>query len=698
MRTLNTLSGATRRKGLPQRALAACVGLCVGAVAAQAPQADFGERWVAPDETLTLRIDAAQQAQWRQWRVFAGTSDVTALVRLAAPGVLEIRPLATAWAPGQGELTVYDGESWSEIVRLPLKVLTRGGFESSELTPRLSLQGEGRAGERRSDGRPLTPRGEHGDAALAAGMDWKGTRGDTTWEAGFNVVGNSHRGKALRFSAQGARAPKVDLADYRVAIGLGGHKLELGHLSAGNNALLAQGFGSRGVGLQSRLGERFDLTLHALRGSGVVGWDDLSGLDEDRHRVHLLSLGVELVASRPGALRAELSLLDASILPEAAFNAGAVPDAEQSRGLGLRLAGALASGRLSGELLLARSRFNNPFDPTLAVDAELRPVEPVTRNALSASVQWQALKQAEFMGQVLDVALHLKHERAAPLYRTAAAQVAPDQEATRLGLQAAVGGASAQLQAGTRVDNLARVANILRTRTDDGSLALNLPLPAWMGDKDRPSAAWPALAWNLQRTHQRAVNAPDTLNSGIAATHRPDQLSLSRQLTLSWGLGPGSIAYGLTRSSVDNRQVGREQADFHRLAHQGSVNWSFGDKLRLGATLSRGRQLSTETGLVSRTLGGALQVGWQPSDRWSVEASLSHDGADDSRDEARNVNRGAQLQLSRRFGVMGIAKPLAGQVFIRLGYQAQSERSTPFATTSAFRAQWVDAGLSINFF
>jgi hypothetical protein len=679
-------------------AVAACLGLCIGTASAQAPQADFAARWVAPDETLTLRIDAAQQAQWRQWRVFAGTSEVTALVRLAEPGLLEIRPLATAWLPGQGELAVYDGQTWAEVVRWPLKVLTPGGFESSEFAPRLNLQGEGRVQERRSDGRPLTPRGRHADAALAAGLDWKGTRGATSSEAALNIVGNSDRGKALRQGDKGVRAPKVDLADYRVAVGVSGHKIELGHLSAGSNALLAQGFGSRGVGLMGRLGENLDVTLHALRGSGIVGWDDPSGLEEPRHRVHLMSLGAELAPSRPGALRAELSLLDASILPQAAFNTGTVPDAERSSGLGLRLAGALASGRLSGEMMFARSRFTNPFDPQLAAGGELRPVTPVSRNAASARAQWQLLKQADLAGQPLDLTLNVKWDRAAPLYRTPAAQVTADEEAMRLGMQAALGGASAQLQVGTRVDNLARISNILRTRTDDGTLVVNLPLPAWLGEKERPEVVWPAVAWTGQRTHQRAVNAPDTLNSGIAATHRPDQITASQQVNLSWSLGAGSIAYGLTRSTVDNRQIGRESADFDRLAQQGSVNWSFGEALRLGTTLSRGRQRSAETGLLSRTLGGTLQLDWQPTDRWSVGASVSHDGADDSRDEASRTNRAAQLQLSRRFDVAGIDKPLPGQAFIRLGYQFQSEHSTPFATTSAWRAHWIDIGLAISFF
>ena len=128
------------------------------------------------------------------------------------------------------------------------------------------------------------------------------------------------------------------------------------------------------------------------------------------------------------------------------------------------------------------------------------------------------------------------------------------------------------------------------------------------------------------------------------------------------------------------------------------MNWSFGDALRLGTNLSRTRQLAEETGLVSRTLGGSVQIEWQPSERWAIAASATHDGADDSRDQARNTNRGAQLQLTRRFDVVGIDKPLPGQCFLRLGYQSLLERTTPFGLATQWNGRWIDAGLSINFY
>ncbi|GAB4117605.1 MAG: hypothetical protein Fur0014_19110 [Rubrivivax sp.] len=668
--------------------------------AARPLQAEFVGRWVDPDESLVLRVDAEQQAGWRGWRLFLGTSEVTALLRLAAPGVLELRPVATAWAAGEGELVVYDGERWAELARWPVRVRGAGGFETQQGQPRLDLQLEGRADEGRSDGQPVTPRGAHADAAVSGGIAWQGTRGGFGFEAAANLVGNSHQGKALRFGERGARAPKLDLADYRVALTHGRHTLALGHLSAGTHPLLASGLSSRGVGLTTRLGTRADLALHALSGTAIVGWDNLTGLEEADHQARLLTLGVELLPARPGGLRAEFSLLDASLQPRSGFDAGAVPDAERSRGLGLRLLAASESGRWQGEVALARSRFTNPFDPALALDGELRVVEPTTRNALLASMHWAVLQQHALAGHPLDLTLALRHERAAPLYRSLAAYVTPDQQATRAGLQAGWHGATARLDAGVRVDNLARIATLLRTRTDEQQLALTLPLPTWMAPAGSAQAGglWPMLSWTWQQVHQRAVNAPVPEDSGFAATHRPDQIDQSQRVDLTWALPAGSLRYGLVRSRVDNRQPGRERADFERLAHQAAVDHAFGKAWRVGLALTRSSEHSLEAGLVRWRTGGSAQLAWQASERWALSASVSHDVAHDSGDRARQTDEGVQLQATRRLELPALGRTLPGQFFVRAAHQGQRQRDNVFDLSADLRSWWVDFGMSLSFF
>jgi hypothetical protein len=755
------LSGGSSRSALRHaplgragRLTAAAAGalsvLALGAARAETPlQAAFAERWVARDEALVLRIGSEGQSRWRQWRWFVGTREVTALARLAAPGVLELVPVPAPWATGEAELVVREGDgAGTEVARWPLRVRNAAGFEKTETTRRqLDLGSEGRGTDRRSDGRPTSPRTGQADATAGLGGGWKGQREDWALEAAANLAGHSQRERALRYGQLNSEAPKLDLADYRLALGWREQMLEVGHLSAGTNPLLASSFASRGIGLRGQLAPGADVALHALRGTAVVGWSDPSGLVDEEHRQYVLTIGAELIASRPGALRAEVSALDASVRSQTPFNGGVVPDAERTLGAGLRLLGSTEGGRASGELVFARTRHTHPLDPALAPPdgSAIVAVRTATSDAWLATLRFVLLRaQPE---QPLDLSLDLRHERAAPQYRSSAASVTPDQEASRLGLQAGLHGATAQLSATSRVDNLERIVTLLRTRTEEGEAGLSLPLGTWLrgnetvtsaagksaagaevgapGSEELPGSAsavsaagaagadgaapsqplvlWPTLSINAKRVHQRAVNEPRVEDSGIAASHRPDQLTEEQQLKLDWAFGANplgiqALGYGVSRSRTDNRQPGREGADFDRLAHQASLSLSLGEAWRLALAVQHARQLSIETGIASRTIGGSLQADWRASERLAISAQLRHDLADDSLDVARQASDGAQLQFNWRFDVAGVDKKLPGQFFVRLGYEAQRQRDATFGTAAAFRAAWVDLGLSFSFY
>jgi hypothetical protein len=705
-----------------------------------APQAAFAERWVAPDETLVLRVVSELQPRWRAWRWFVGTREVTALARLAAPGVIELVPAAAPWAAGESALVVREGDAaGTEVARWPLRVRNAAGFEKTEVTRRqLDFGSEGRGADKRSDGRATSPRTGQADATAGLGGGWKGQREDWALEVAANLAGHSQRERALRFGQLGAEAPKLDLADYRLALGWREQQFEVGHLSAGTNPLLASNFASRGIGLRSKLAAGADVALHALRGTAVVGWSDPSGLVDEEHRQHVLTLGAELIGSRPGALRAEVSALDASVRSQTPFNGGVVPDAERTQGAGLRLIGSTEGGRVSGELALARTRHAHPLDPALAPPdgSAIVAVRPATSDAWLATLRLALLRAAP--EQPLDLTLDLRHERAAPQYRSSAASVTADQEANRLGLQAGFNGATASLGATTRVDNLERIVTLPRTRTEEGEAGVSLPLATWLrggssGDAASgavgagatgsdagppatgsaagppagsgaaatpPLVLWPTLSLNAKRVHQRAVNQPRVEDSGIAASHRPDQLTEEQQLKFDWALGAHALGYGVSRSRTDNRQPGRERADFERLAHQASLSLNLGEAWRFALAVQRARQFSVETGLTNRTIGGSVQADWRASERLAIAAQLRHDLADDSLDRARQANDGAQLQFNWRFDVpgLGLQKKLPGQFFVRFGYEAQRQRDATFDTAAAFRAAWVDLGLSFSFF
>jgi hypothetical protein len=701
-------------------AAAASAGALLALPAAGQPSidADLGSRWLRPDEAIELRVDADTYAARSELRVFAGATDVSAWISSPRPGVLRLASAALRWPQGSRELVVYriDGASpprWRELARLPLKVLDTLGFESSTFKPRAELQLEGRAAEERDDGQPHTPRGRHLDAGARAGIEWQAEGGGRQWQAQANTQGASERSKALRAGERGAAAPRVDLADYRVTFvagaqgAQGAQRLELGHVSHGNHPLLISSMASRGLSVASKLGSHADLSLAAMNGSAIVGWNNPLGLAEDEHRIQALTLATELVDERPGALRAELTLLDASLLPRSGFDQGQVPDAEESRGLGLRLL--WQHGRLRGDLAWARSRHLHPFDAQLALaanggdaDTATVAVRPVTRDAHRGELHWDLLDAGnggsnDSQAPPPRATLSLLHERSAPLYRSLAASFASDQMHTRLALDAAWQGATTQWHAAQRVDNLARLATLLRTGTTEWGGALRLPLPAWMAPgAPAGSSLWPTASLSWQQTHQLARNAPDTAQSGIAASHRPDQLNRTAQLQLNWQRGQGSLGYTLAVSDQDNRQSGRERADFRNLSHQFALVLALAERWRGQASVQRSRNASVESALVRRVESASLGVEGTLTERLSLSSNVSASRQSDSAGDATARQIAAQAQANWRFDWALAGQVLPAQAFVRSGLQDERQNDRRLGTGGSFRAWWVDVGLSIS--
>ena len=114
-----------------------------------------------------------------------------------------------------------------------------------------------------------------------------------------------------------------------------------------------------------------DVSASAIRATSIVGFDDLFGLATVDHRIYATTVGVELLAEKKGLLRSELMFMDAQAQPQANVNQGQIPDAEKSRGFGVRLLSTDPDGRWKADAMWARSRYVNPTHPDLAQGSTL---------------------------------------------------------------------------------------------------------------------------------------------------------------------------------------------------------------------------------------------------------------------------------------------------------------------------------------
>jgi hypothetical protein len=690
----------------PLRPLAAAVllSLLLPAAVVRAQSSltgDFSDRWVRPTDALTLHIGQDLNARGNDLRIFAGAADVTALVRFPQPGVLLIDPRAAPLQSGEAELVVWlvDGAEWREVGRLPLKVLSAAGLEAGSLTPKLDLAAKSRFEQRTRGDATAPPRPTFADLTGRAAASFEARRGAIAADGNFNASGSSFRGEALRFGQLGAGAPKVDLNDYLVTGRVRASSLAVGHLSTGNNPLLLNGFASRGLGFTQTIGSRLDIRLNALNGTSIVGYDNFFGLEESDHRVYAATAGYEFIAERPGALRAELTYLKASVQSRNNFNVGEIPDAEESDGIGLRVSGSTEGGRVRGDLVLARSTYVNPFDPQLAQGGELQAVRPATASGRIVDLSIDLLQGSTALAEKhpLTVTLGLHHERVEPLYRSLGAFFSADQEQNRVTLAAQMAGAQLQLLGSRQEDNVDDVPTVLKNRTSTSSATLALPLPQWLGTADGRSW-WPATNYAYQAVAQRAINEPATADSGFAATHRPDQKNRSHQLNLSWNLMPWALSYGAIYAVQDNRQVGRENADFTNNGHQVSLSVRASDTLNLSLGFNRARNYSRERDLATYTNGGNGGIDWQFAQRWSITANIGRTLGSDSRNFTASANDNVQAQLTYRYEIASFGRKLPGQAFVRYVRQANESRDASFGLATD-GSQWAwDAGISLSLF
>ena len=693
--------------------LALGIGSAPGSAWGQAPGPVVLSAEVAQG-ALVMRLDRDVAREEGRLAVWVDRHDVSALLQRAGTGEWVLPPAAFALLPSASRVDLFlvTADGWRALASQALLAAAPAGMaldtagpapaSGPAWKPRVDLALKAQLRAHASGSEPVPKRPTYHDATLRAALDVDQPLGAYTLRGSAQMAGSSYRAEALRYAQRPSNAPKVDLAEYRFELAGNNLTLAAGHQGIGNHPWLLDRFASRGISAGARGAAGWDLSLAAANGSAIAGYDNPLGLAETDHQVHWLVAGQELDPARPGWLRAEVSLMDASIQALGNFNRGEVPDAEKIRGLGLRLLGKLFDGRARVDLSAGRARHRAAEDPQLASAsaAPLTALASSTRSAWSAELGFDLVQGWTGLAQRLPVTLtvQLRHALVEPLYKAVGAFLGADQKLDRIALLASAGGAQLQLFADRKDDNVDRIATLLTTRTGNRGLSLSLPAATWSAD---PPAAWiPGLTLQVLGNTQRALDAPDFAASGLAATHRPDQVNRSAQMALSWTVD--RIVFGLNgqRSRQDNRQPGREKADFEIDGLAGQLGLPLGEQVNLALGLGRQRNHSLERELIEQTDNATLALDWRADERWALAVALSAQRGQDSVGNAASRALGVQTQLTRRFSLAApgaTAAALPGQWFLRHGW-ASSRRTDKVFGVAADGRQWsLQAGIGLSF-
>lgn len=577
----------------------------------------------------------------------------------------------------------------------------QGDLSAWEFTPTLSVNFKGESNVNFFPPASRPERLAFADTAMQAGLQMKVTKRGWTFGGQFDLAGSSRKNEALRFGELGNRASSVDLSSYRLEMSKGRFRVDLGHISFGTNRHLVNGFSSRGLGITVPIGDQNELSFSAMNGTSIVGFDNFTGLSRADHQVLGTTFAREFVRERPGAFRIEVTALRGSLLPLDSFNQRTINDAEKSYGGAFRFQVKDKSERLRIEGGYAASRFTNRADPFLEQGLTLTVIRPVTRDARYFEASFDILKAKKlFDDRQLNLTGTFRHEEIEPLYRSIAASNQADRQNNQFEFTAGFGDLSFTYGNLRENDNLDDIASILKTLTRRQNVIFSFS-PGTIFTPANPIKFVPRLAYTYENLHQFGAGLPIG-GQFTSLSHVPDQENhvhgLGAELPIT---GKIRFSYRFNHVFQDNKQPGRETADFRSSLNSFNVSIDHFENVQIGFELSRESQTSVESSSTDRQWRFGTNLNWQ--DLVLKNLSFSTNFSATVAGDIANINDSRNLEFDTQFAyrvALGKKKyrKMEAQFFIRYSNRYGSRIDRLFALRDINRFQGFNAGLTINFF
>ena len=186
------------------------------------------------------------------------------------------------------------------------------------------------------------------------------------------------------------------------------------------------------------------------------------------------------------------------------------------------------------------------------------------------------------------------------------------------------------------------------------------------------------------------------------ASQVPDQQSFSQTFNAQWQLSEKlNIGYRYNRAFQDNRQPGREFADFLSVANALTLSIKPHSAFDLDLDLSQESQKSFEQSRIDRTFRLGTRAVWRTpflkNANFSSGFSITLAGDTNNLTDSRNAEFDAQWAYQFSFGTEKFKKTSA-QFFIRYANRYGDTRERVFFVNSFNKAQTFNMGLTFNFF
>lgn len=690
------------------------------------------EKELSQTEKIELNLSRDLQPDEGRFAFFLGNTDITSLF-IIEPQTLSYTPRIFSLPEGESKLTVYlvkPDFSWKTLAEFDLNVTLKDpaqnesdlndqsfdeqteetvSGENAEFSERSNLSFTPNVSlNLKSQNQTLTfprdaapERNPFTDLAGQGTLDLRIERRGWKLSNQFDFAGSSFRQEALRFGELGERAPRIDLSSYLVTLEKGRFNFRLGHVSFGSNRHLISSFSSRGFSVTVPVGKQDEVSFAAMNGTSIVGFDNFIGVTRRKHSVMAFTYAREFFDERPNGLRFEFSVMRGSLLPLSDFNQGEINDAEKSLGFGFKIIGSDTNERLRYEFGFTRSRFTNPNDPNIEQQFDVRKVRPETKNARYLEVSFDFLRGLKLWKEKkLKLTGTFRHEELQPLFRSIGASTQADRRENQFEIAANFGELNFVYSNLRDRDNLDDIASILRTFNRRSNFIVSLPLNSFF-TPSKPIRWLPQISYSYDHTHQFGEFLPlSGLFSDLSQV--PDQDSFTQSFNAVWQLSDRiNLNYRYSRAFQDNKQFGRDLADFESAVNAASVGLKPHSTLDLDLELSRERQKSFEQGRVDRTFRFGTRALWRTpflkNSSFSTNVSTTLAGDTNDFNDSRNIEFDAQWAYGFSFGREKFKKVNA-QFFIRYANRYGDTRDRVFFVNTFNKAQTFNAGLTFNIF
>jgi hypothetical protein len=551
--------------------------------------------------------------------------------------------------------------------------------------------------ESRSPDAGVSPRPTFLDADFTGELSALYPIGTGKLQGKVNIVGTTFKPEALRFNELQERASLIDLSAYSIDFTDGDNKVAVGNVCFGNNPLLVSNVCTRGLTANLKLNNFADLSIGHLSTTAIVGFDNILGIEQENNTLTGATLGIQVANNAAGGVRLETTVMNGSRLPVANFNVGEVVDAETSEGIGFRVTAANDDGRWKADAGFARSTFTaGGNDPQLTDDTNAIALQPVTKNAWYAETSYDILKDVKLDDKRnLSLSANLKVEQTDPQFGTLGATVNADRLQAQYGINATIAGANIQFQHTNSEDNIANLPNLLKTKNNSDTISLNVPLQSVLQNN---SSLLPTISYSYQQTAQNGSIVAAASGDFADPSKIPNQFNHTQEIGLGWKFSDAlSFDYKFSNTFQDNRQQGRENADFYNISHQFSVGWQPSQQLRFNLGYNFTNAQNIERQITRFTQSPTFGVSWEfvPDVTLAVNYNFNNDS--DSIGESLTRSNALDLLLTWNFKTNTFGRENPGSVFLRYSGQSNLNSSSIGNINTNSTINTISTGMSLSF-